>query len=101
MPSSKKSFKLSPALLTVAEKSNYTATSKYDDVKAFLYALKSHTSQMTLHTFGKTTEGRELLMAVFSDLPIYSPIQALKSQKPIVLLQITFMRVKFVRKKPP
>jgi hypothetical protein len=87
MSSSKKSFKLSPALLTVAEKSNYTATSKYDDVKAFLQELKSHTSQMTLHTFGKTTEGRELLMAVFSDLPIYSPIQALKSQKPIVLLQ--------------
>lgn len=91
MPSPKKSPRklprLSPALLTVAEKSGYEATSGYDDVIAFLHELKSHSSQMTLHTFGKTTEGRDLLMAVFSDAPIFSPIQALKSQKPVVLLQ--------------
>lgn len=87
MPSPKKTSRISPALLTVAEKSNYEATSRYNDVVAFLRDLKSHSSQMTLHSFGKTTEGRDLLMAVFSELPIYSPIQALKSQKPIVLLQ--------------
>lgn len=87
MPSPKKTSRISPALLTVAEKSNYEATSRYNDVVAFLHDLKSRSSQMTLHSFGKTTEGRDLLMAVFSELPIYSPIQALKSQKPIVLLQ--------------
>ncbi|MGQ9806240.1 MAG: M14 family metallopeptidase [Chlorobiales bacterium] len=87
MPSPKKTSRIFPALLTVAEKSNYESTSRYSDVVAFLHELKSHSSQMTLHTFGKTTEGRDLLMAVFSELPIYSPIQALKSQKPIVLLQ--------------
>lgn len=87
MPSKKNALKLSPALLTVAEKSDYRATSKYDDVRAFLYELKSHSSQMTLHVFGKTTEGRDLLLAAFSEKPVYSPIQALKSQKPVVLLQ--------------
>ncbi|MCS6988423.1 MAG: M14 family metallopeptidase [Chloroherpetonaceae bacterium] len=87
MPSKKNALKLPPALLTVAEKSDYKATSKYDDVRAFLCELKAHSSQMTLHSFGKTTEGRDLLMAVFSDKPIYSHIQALKSPKPIALLQ--------------
>ncbi len=78
---------LPQSLVTVAEKTNYRATSRYDDVKTFLYELKARTSEMTLHTFGQTVEGRDLLLAAFSRPQIYLPAQALQSDKPIVLLQ--------------
>ncbi|MDX2129415.1 MAG: M14 family metallopeptidase [Chloroherpetonaceae bacterium] len=77
----------SPALLTVAEKTNYTATSRFADVETFLFELKSLCPQMSLTTFGSTTEGRPLYLAVFSNTNVRTPIDAIKSGKPIVLLQ--------------
>lgn len=75
------------ALYSRAERTNFKATSNYDDVQQFLFELKARTNEMTLHTFGKTTEGRALWLAVFSRPQIFSPIQAVQSQKPVVLLQ--------------
>jgi Zinc carboxypeptidase len=75
------------SLLTRAEKTNFKATSTFEDVKNFLAGLKSMSADMTLHTFGKTTEGRDLFMAVFSKPQIYDSLQAVQSEKPIVLLQ--------------
>jgi hypothetical protein len=72
---------------TVSEKSNYKRTATYDDVVQFMTDLHAETDCFTLHKFGETTEGRDLLMAVFSRTPIYDASQALKSEKPVVLLQ--------------
>ncbi|MBC8044563.1 MAG: M14 family metallopeptidase [Rhizobacter sp.] len=74
-------------LVTVAEKSNFTATSTYRDVENFLIDLSSLSGDMTLHTFGKTTEGRNLYMAAFSRPQLYTPEHAVMSGKTIVLLQ--------------
>jgi hypothetical protein len=78
---------LPPALWSVAEKTNFKSTSTYEHVKQFLFELKALTQEMTLHTFGKTTEGRDLWLAVFSRPQIFSPLQAVQSEKPVVLLQ--------------
>ncbi len=83
----KSAAKLSPALLSAAEKTDFKSTSTYADVQNFLFELRALSHEMTLHTFGKTTEGRELWLAVFSRPQIFSPLQAVQSDKPVVLLQ--------------
>ncbi|MDW8466604.1 MAG: M14 family metallopeptidase [Chloroherpetonaceae bacterium] len=79
--------KFPDALYSRAEKTGFKFTLSYEDVTNFLLELRSHTTEMTLHSFGKTTEGRTLWLAVFSRPQIFSPIQAVQSSKPIVLLQ--------------
>lgn len=85
--SAQKNGKLPASLLSTAEKTNFKSTSTYSDVQNFLFELKSLSQEMTLHVFGKTTEGRDLWLAAFSRPQIFSPLQAVQSDKPIVLLQ--------------
>ena len=52
------------AIKTVPEQTNFTNTSKYDDVVAFLKALAQASDRVHLTTFGVTNEKRDLPLAV-------------------------------------
>jgi dipeptidyl aminopeptidase/acylaminoacyl peptidase len=57
-------------LKTVAEKSEYRATARYDDVMAFCKALDEASELVTLTEFGKTQEGRGLPLLILSKQPL-------------------------------
>nr|MBA3949493.1 peptidase M14 [Acidobacteriota bacterium] len=52
------------ALTTVPERTAYQETSRYADVMAFLQAVDAASPRIHLTTFGYTTEGRPLPLAV-------------------------------------
>ena len=59
-----------PDLQTVAEKSDYKATSKFVDVVEFVDTCASHASHVTRYDFGKSVEGRPMVAAVVAS-PAY------------------------------
>lgn len=72
-------------LQTVAEKSDYKATSKAADVLAFCEAIVKRGPTAKLDYFGTTNEGRKLPLLVIADPPVSSTEEAKKSGKLIVL----------------
>jgi dipeptidyl-peptidase 4 len=78
-------FAPAQSLQTVAEKSEYKATSRYADVIAFCEALAARGPTAKLDYFGASHEGRKLPLLVLSDPPIVSPEEAKKSGKPVVM----------------
>ncbi len=76
-----------PELLTVAEKSNFTATARYADVVELCdrIALASG-GRATRLSFGVTEQGRDIPLLVLADPPIDSAQAARRSGKLIVLL---------------
>jgi hypothetical protein len=73
-------------LLTVAEKSNWQATSKHDEVVALCTRLSQASPRVAMSEFGTTTEGRKLPLLVLSDPPVKIPAEAAKSGKLVVLV---------------
>ena len=53
-----------PNLLTRAERSDYEETSTYEDVMAFLTTVAEASPLIQLTTFGTTSEGRSMPLAV-------------------------------------
>jgi dipeptidyl aminopeptidase/acylaminoacyl peptidase len=72
-------------LQTVAEKTDYTATSRYADVMAFCDAIAKRGPLARLSDFGSSVEGRKLPLLVIADPPIPTPEAAKQSGKLIVL----------------
>ncbi len=70
-------------LQTIAEKSDYTSTSTYNDVIRFIKVLE-HSPQMRIETFAKTIEGRELPLLIIAD-PLPSGPSDLKGDDRIVV----------------
>lgn len=73
-------------LLTTAESSGFTATSRYDEVVALMKRLDERSDRATFTTIGRTVEGREIPMLVLSDEPIATANDALATERPRVLL---------------
>jgi dipeptidyl-peptidase 4 len=74
------------ALRTVAERSDYKATARYDDVVALCKELAGSSRLVHLAELGKTTEGRSLPLLVLADPPLRSPEEAKRSGKLVVLV---------------
>ncbi len=74
----------SPA--TVAEKSNFTATTKHVEVVDFCQRLAKLSPLVRLSELGVSGEGRKLPMLVVADPPVASAAEAKKSGKLVVLL---------------
>lgn len=72
---------------TRAELTNYEETTRYDEVLQFIRQLQKSTNILRLETFGKTVEGRELPLMVFSDPPVAHPLNAHKSGKAVLFVQ--------------
>jgi hypothetical protein len=75
-----------PPLLTVAERSAFQETSRYQDVRAFVDALASQTPRIRVEIFGRSEEGRDLPLLVIGDPPVLSPTHAAESQLPVVFV---------------
>jgi len=73
-------------LLTVAEKSNFEATSSHAEVVALCKELANASPRVKYSEFGTTTEGRHLPLLVIADPPLETPEEAKKTGKTIVLV---------------
>ncbi len=74
-------------LQTIAEKSNYESTSRYDDVMAFVNQLKKSTKYVRVETLARTLEGRDIpLLIVGNPLP-KSPKDLVNDKRVVVYIQ--------------
>ena len=72
-------------LQTVAEKSEYKATSRYADVVAFCEEVAKRGPTAKLDYFGTTHEGRKLPLLVISDPPVATAAEAKEAGKLVVM----------------
>jgi dipeptidyl aminopeptidase/acylaminoacyl peptidase len=70
---------------TVAEKSDYKATSRHADVVAFAQELEKKSPLVRVASIGKSGEGRDLPLLVIADPPLSTPEDATKSNKLVVM----------------
>src|SRR5579884_1220871 len=71
---------------TTAESANYRATSRYDDVIAFIRALQRVDPPLRVQTFATTNEGRALPLVIAGPPGIVDPRTAQASGLPIVFI---------------
>src|SRR3954454_3889305 len=62
--------------LTRAERTNFTETTRYEDIKPFLDSLKAGGAPIEIASLGKTALGRELWYVIASRPLITSPAEA-------------------------
>jgi len=72
-------------LRTVAERSEYRATSTSEEVQEFLRILAGEDSIARVSSIGKSGEGKEIPLVVIADPPVATPEEAAKSGKAVVL----------------
>jgi dipeptidyl-peptidase 4 len=82
-------FCLIPAIAfgqqTVAEKTDYQATSRHADVVAFGEELAKKSPLVRVSSIGKSGEGRDLPLLIIADPPVSTPEEAVKANKLVVL----------------
>lgn len=74
-------------LLTRAEATRYRETSRSEDVTGYFRALASRTDKVRLEFFGKSAEGRDLMAAIVSDRGAFTPEEARRQKKIVVMVQ--------------
>lgn len=74
-------------LKTIAESSNFTATSRYTDVMAFIKALKGSSPLFRVETLCLSTEGREVPLLVLGAPPPTSPLELRHDKRTVVYIQ--------------
>jgi dipeptidyl-peptidase-4 len=72
-------------LQTVAEKTDYQATSRHQDVVAFCEQLAKLSPVVRLGELGTSSEGRKLPLVILADPPIATAAEARASKKLVVL----------------
>ncbi len=73
-------------LQTVAEKSDFKATSRHADVVAFCEEMAKRSPLIRLGQLGVSGEGRKLPLMILADPPVATPEEAAKSGKMVVFL---------------
>ncbi|MBN1223989.1 MAG: M14 family metallopeptidase [Candidatus Aminicenantes bacterium] len=73
--------------LTMAEKSEFTATSRYADVMKFIQKLQRLTPLIRLETLGVSTEGREIPLCVIGNPLPARPSDLLRDERLVVYIQ--------------
>ncbi len=71
---------------TFFEKSNYLKTPRYDETINYFEKLEEASPHAHLFTFGVSPQGRELKCLVVSKDNAFTPIDAKKTSKPIILI---------------
>ncbi|MCZ6651803.1 MAG: DPP IV N-terminal domain-containing protein [Planctomycetota bacterium] len=66
---------------TVAERSGFQATARYDEVMAFIDKLKPLAPQLRLGELGRSSEGRSIPLLILADPPIATAEEAMDSGK--------------------
>jgi len=72
-------------LVTVVERSDFKATSRYDDVVDFCRKLSERSRVVTLADMGTSHEGRKLPLLILAEPAVKTPEQAKRSGKLVVL----------------
>jgi hypothetical protein len=72
---------------TRAELSNYTETSRYADVIAFIDSLRTLDAPIVVGSIGKTTQGRDIPYVIASRPLVRTPEEAGRLGRPIVYVQ--------------
>ena len=80
-------FASDETLLTRAEKSNYTETTRYDEIILFIKKLQKRSSKIKVTSIGKSTEGREIPLVILGDPVPASPAQMFLQNKPAIYVQ--------------
>jgi zinc carboxypeptidase len=73
--------------LTRAERSRFTETSSYDDVRRFIDSLRTLGAKITVGSIGRTREGREIPYVVASRPLVATPVEARRLHRPVVYVQ--------------
>jgi hypothetical protein len=73
--------------LTRAERSRFTETSSYDDVRRFLDSLRVLGAKLAVGSIGRTTQGREIPYVVASRPLVSTPTEARRLNRPVVYVQ--------------
>ena len=73
--------------LTHAERTSFTETSSYADVKQFIDSLRILGAKMYVGSIGKTSEGRDIPFVIASRPLVTTPEQAKQLNRPIVYVQ--------------
>lgn len=74
------------ALLTRAERSNFTETSRYADVIEFVGGIQRLDPAVQVETFALTNDGKELPLVILGRPAVRAPGEAARSAKPIVFV---------------
>ena len=72
---------------TKAERTNYQETDRYDECEAFCHRLASASPCARLTSFGQSGEGRELPLLILSQNQAFTPEQARRDGKILVLIE--------------
>lgn len=72
---------------TRAERSNYTETSRYADVVAFIDSLEKLGAPIVVGSIGKTTEGRDIPYLIASRPVVRTPEEARRLGRPVAYVQ--------------
>ncbi len=71
--------------LTVAERSDYQATARYDEVVHFIEQIAADSPVIRVGEMGKTVEGRAIPLIILADPPVSTPAEAADGGKMVVL----------------
>ncbi|MGB9893056.1 MAG: M14 family metallopeptidase, partial [Candidatus Saccharicenans sp.] len=74
-------------LLTVAERSNFTATALHSEVLLFISELQKVSPNLVVENIGYTAEGRPIPMLIISNPPVDSPQAAHNLGKTVIYIQ--------------
>ncbi len=73
--------------LTRAESSDYSATSRYGDVMAFIHDLQRQSSRLRVETLGVSPEGKQIPLLVIGDPAPLSPADLARDARAVVYFQ--------------
>ena len=85
----------SQQLLTVAEKSNYTKTSLYQDVMDFIFEVQKKSPKIKVLKLTNSPEGRMVPLVVVSEEGISSPYELRSLNKPTILIMANMNKLRF------
>jgi murein tripeptide amidase MpaA len=78
----------SDAWATPAEVSCYRTTPRYDETMAYVHRVAvAAPKQVRVETFGKTPEGRDLVLVIVSGDGVFDPAKLRQAGRPLVLIQ--------------
>src|SRR5256885_11512615 len=74
--------------VTPAEKSDYRTTPRYDETMAYVRRVATAApKQVKVESFGRSPEGRELLVAIVSKDGVFDPAAVRKSGRAVMMIQ--------------
>jgi len=74
-------------LLTIAEKSEYKSTSKYQDVISFIEELEKTSENLHIEYFAKSIEGRDIPLLIIGDPLPQNPVDLENDERIVVYVQ--------------